>query len=61
MTKGIYCYIDRKDDSIIYVGKDSNIDKQTRRQNHLAPSRYDEQPVNRILQNNSDRYIYQVL
>ena len=61
MTKGIYCYIDKKDNQIVYVGKDSNIDKNKRHRDHFFPSTYDAQPVNRILQNNPDRYIYQVL
>ena len=61
MAKGIYCYIDKKDNQIVYVGKDSNIDKNKRHRDHLVPSKYNEQPINRILQNNPDRYIYQVL
>ena len=61
MTKGIYYYIDKKDNQIVYVGKDSNIDKKKRHREHLAPPKYNEQPINRILQNNPDRYIYQVL
>ena len=28
--EGIYCYVDLKDNSIVYVGKDSNIDKKSR-------------------------------
>lgn len=61
MTKGIYCYIDKKDNQIVYVGKDSNIDKNKRHRKHFSPSKYDAQPINRILQNNPDRYTYQVL
>lgn len=61
MAKGIYCYIDKKDNQIVYVGKDSNIDKNKRYKEHLAPSKYNQQPINRILQNNPDRYKYQVL
>ena len=61
MAKGIYCYIDKKNDKIVYIGKDSNIDKNKRHRDHLAPSKHNEQPINRILQNNPDRYIYQVL
>ena len=61
MTKGIYCYIDKKDNQIVYVGKDSNIDKNKRHREHFSPSKYDAQPVNRIVQNNPDRYIYQLL
>lgn len=61
MSKGIYCYIDKKDNQIVYVGKDSYIDKNKRHKEHLAPSSYNKQQINRILQNNPDRYIYQVL
>lgn len=61
MAKGIYCYIDKKDNQIVYVGKDSNIDKNKRHRKHFSPSKYDAQPINRILQNNPDRYTYQVL
>lgn len=61
MAKGIYCYIDKKDNQIVYVGKDSNIDKNKRHRHHLTPSKYNQQPINRILQNNPDRYTYQVL
>ena len=55
---GIYCYVDTMDNSVVYVGKDSNIDKGKRRKDHLYPSNYHNQPFNRILQNNSNRYQY---
>ena len=61
MTRGIYCYLDKENDKIVYVGKDSNIDKNKRHRGHLVPSNYNAQPINRILQNSPDRYIYQVL
>lgn len=61
MTCGIYCYIDKKDNNIVYVGKDSNIDKNRRNQYHHSPSKYQEQQINRVLQNNPNRYTYQVL
>ena len=61
MTKGVYCYIDKKDNQIVYVGKDSNIDTNERHKQHFQPSKYDKQPINRILQNNPDRYIHQLL
>ena len=61
MSKGIYCYIDKKDNQIVYVGKDSNIDTNERHKQHFQPSKYNNQPINRILQNNPDRYIHQVL
>lgn len=59
---GIYCYEDSlKDNQIVYVGKDSNIQEHRRHQEHLWHSRYHKQPINRILQNNKDRYKYRVL
>ena len=61
MSLGIYCYIDTKDDSIVYVGKDSNIDKERRNKEHYQSSKYNNQQINRILQNNPNRYTYQVL
>ena len=48
-------------DKIVYIGKDSNIDKNTRHKAHFVPSNYDTQQINRILQNNPDRYIYKIL
>lgn len=59
--KGIYQYTDLKTDNIVYIGKDSNIDKNIRHYQHLAHSKYDEQPFNKVLQNNSNRYEYSIL
>ena len=61
MTKGIYCYTDKESNNIVYVGKDSHIGRGRRRRAHLAPSNYNAQPINRILQNNPFRYRYNVL
>ena len=61
MTNGIYCYIDNKDDSIVYVGRDSYIHQKARHKYHLNKKNHDSQPINRILQNNPDRYNYNVL
>ena len=61
MTRGIYCYIDKKDDSIVYVGQDSKIHENNRHKEHFYPSKYDKQVINRVLQNNPDRYTYQKL
>lgn len=59
---GIYCYTDKlNNNEIVYIGKDSHINKQQRRKNHLAKSRYNDQPFNRIIQNNPNRYEYHVL
>ena len=59
--KGIYKYTDLKTGEIVYVGKDSHIDKNQRHKDHLKPSRYDAQQINRVLQNNPDRYEYGVI
>ena len=59
--KGIYAYLDKKDNSIVYVGKDSNLEINKRHYDHLSPSKYKAQPFNRILQNNPNRYVYKRL
>lgn len=59
--KGIYGYLDKKDNSIVYVGKDSNLEINKRHYDHLSPSKYKAQPFNRILQNNPNRYVYKRL
>ena len=56
--KGIYAYYDTIKEEIVYIGKDSNIDKNVRRRTHKSPSHYNDQPINRIIQNNPNRYIY---
>lgn len=61
MTQGIYCYIDKKTNKIVYVGKDSYIHKKKRHYAHIAPSSYDRQPFNRIIQKNLNRYEYSIL
>ena len=61
MSKGIYKYTDLNTGDVVYVGKDSHIDINQRHKEHLQPSKYDAQPFNRILQNNSERYKYSVL
>lgn len=59
---GIYCFKDLKNnDEIVYIGKDSNIGKNKRYYAHIAPSKYDAQPINRIVQNNPNRYKYEIL
>lgn len=59
---GIYCYQDAlKDNEIVYIGKDSYIHESRRHKEHLWKSRYNKQPINRILQRNKGRYKYKVL
>ena len=58
MSSGIYLYYDTKENSVVYVGRDSNIGKNKRHRDHMAKYNYDKQPFDRILQNNPDRYKY---
>ena len=59
--KGIYKYTDLMTGEVVYVGKDSHIDKNSRHKDHLRPSKYEDQPFNKILQNNADRYEYSII
>ena len=61
MTSGIYCYIDKKTNDVVYIGKDSFIDKKRRHLQHISESKYNSQPINRILQKNPNRYEYLVI
>ena len=59
---GIYCYMDcLNNNEVVYVGKDTNIDKDRRHSQHLQQSNYDKQVINRVLQDNPDRYYYKLL
>lgn len=60
--KGIYAYLDKENNNeIVYIGLDSNIYKNKRHSDHLSKSNYNKQVINRVLQNNIDRYEYKVL
>ena len=61
MSGGIYAYWDNKLNYYVYVGKDSHIDEDKRHRAHHSPSSYDEQQINRVIQNNPKRYEYRVL
>ena len=59
---GIYCYRDIcNHNKIVYVGLDSNIKNNSRSKDHVKPSHYKYQQINRVLQNNPQRYRYEVL
>ena len=60
-SRGIYCYFDTKSKTVVYIGKDSHIDKQHRKTQHTCPSKYNVQKINMILQKNPCRYVYFVL
>ena len=59
--KGIYCYIDTKNNSIVYIGKDSYIEKKKRHYAHIAPYAYNHQQINKVLQNTPSRYKYKII
>lgn len=61
MTTGIYTYWDNVKNCYVYVGKDSNIDKKARHNAHIAEYNYNKQPINRIIQNNPERYEYRII
>lgn len=61
MTQGIYCYIDKKTNKIVYVGKDSYINEKRRDKDHRFECHRDRQPFNSVLQDNPDRYKYLIL
>ena len=61
MSSGIYAYWDNVKNYYVYVGKDSNIDKKIRHNYHILESKYNEQQINRVLQNNPERYEYRVI
>ena len=59
--RGIYQYRDLETGDVVYIGKDSSINKNKRHKDHMKISKYDSQPFNRILQNNPNRYEYSVI
>lgn len=59
--QGIYYYLDKQTNNIVYIGKDSYIDKQKRFKAHLSKHNYSAQKINQILQNNPNRYDYKIL
>lgn len=59
--KGIYQYRDLNTDEIVYIGKDSHIENNARDRAHKNPSKYTHQPFNSVLQNNPDRYQYEII
>ena len=61
MSSGIYAYWDNVRNYYVYVGKDSNIDKKNRHCTHISKSSYNIQQINRVLQNNPERYEYRVI
>lgn len=61
MSSGIYAYWDNVRHYYVYVGKDNNINKKSRHNDHIAKCNYDKQQINRVLQNNPERYEYRII
>ena len=51
---GIYGYYDKKNQQMMYIGQSNDIERRHR--DHIGPSRYNEQVVNRVLQNTPESY-----
>lgn len=59
---GIYCYIDKQNENkVVYVGKDSSIHIRRRHREHLSKNNKNNQPFNKVLQRNPQRYKYKVI
>ena len=54
VKNGIYGYYDTKENQMVYIGQSKNI--SLRHSHHMNSQYYNKQPINRILQNNKDRY-----
>lgn len=58
MTNGLYGYYDTKNEYVVYIGRDADIGSDKRHKEHHAPSFYDNQVINRVVQSNPQRYTY---
>lgn len=58
MHSGIYCYYDTYNKYIAYVGKDIEIYRDKRHKSHLNPNNRNLQQINRVIQDNPNRYQY---
>ena len=60
--KGVYSYTDKKTNEIVYIGRDSHLHThRSRHKAHLSKTLRDAQVINRVLQDNPDRYEYDIL
>ena len=59
--KGIYQYTNLNTNEVIYIGKDSHIDRKNRYNTHKSPSKRNAQPINRVIQKNPDNYKYSII
>lgn len=56
--QGLYGYYDKEKEYVVYIGKDVDIGNNKRCNDHKQPSQYDKQVINKVVQNNPDRYVY---
>lgn len=59
--QGIYGYKDLKTGYIVYIGRDSYIDKNNRKLYHMRAKGQKRQQIDKVLQKNPDRYEYFVI
>lgn len=57
----IYSYIEIATDEVVYIGVDSNGHYKKRHTSHLSPSLKERQKINKILQDNPEKYSYKVI
>lgn len=55
---GLYGYYDTVNEYVVYIGKDADIGNNKRYNDHKKPSKYDNQAINRVVQNHPERYVY---
>lgn len=58
---GIYGYKDLKTGYVVYVGRDSYINHSNRHNSHICESNKNKQHINKVIQNNPDRYEYFII
>lgn len=57
---GIYAYINKNDKKVIYIGKDSQINKSKRHHKHISLECKELQSINKWLQDNPEAWEYQI-
>lgn len=57
----LYAYVEKRSNDVVYIGIDSNGDKNRRKICHESPSWAGKQLINKIIQLHPDWYEYQVI
>ena len=57
---GIYAYIHKKKNRVLYIGKDSRINQSKRHHKHVSPECKNLQEINKWLQDNPDAWEYEI-